>query len=103
MAESQIYLQEVIKVASIPIIYNGATPSANLEYLKRIGTVKKFTLKARGGIFKVAFSSNQSGVVYIKLADGISYSEDLIETEELFTIYFQSDTIGAVLEMICWK
>lgn len=97
-----IYSEEIVKVALTSQMFNEIIYSINTEYLKFIGSVRKFTFKARGGIFKVSFSETMSGVNYILLADGISWNEDNILTKSDFKIFFQSDTINSVLEIITW-
>jgi len=103
MPDLILYLEDVIKVAREPLLFNEKAVEANFEYKIRIGNVKKITLKARGGTFKIAFNQGQSSVSFIQLADGISYNEDLVDTREDFMIYFQSSTAGAILEIIAWR
>ncbi len=98
----KIYLDEVIKSSYNPILYNEICTLANREYKKFIGLCRKFTLKARGGNINVSFFPLQSSSSFVLLTDGVSYNEDLIETPNDFMIYFQSPTIGAVLEIIIW-
>ena len=99
----EIYLYDLIKEALIPQVSNVVCILADTEYLKYMGAVRKFTVKARGGDLKISFQQNQSGVSYILLPDGASYNEDLIKTPADFIIYFQSPTASAILEVITWQ
>ncbi len=103
MPEAKLFLDDVIKTALTPVMYNEVTTLAGVEYKKFIGKCLKFTFKARGGIFKISFTPLTSGVNYVQLADALSYNEDLIVTPSDFMIYFQSNTAGAVLEIVIWK
>jgi len=103
MADKQIYLVDVIKVAEIPQMSNNKAILADIEYPKFIGTCFKFTFKARGGDFKVSFNPNTSGSNYFLIKEDVSWNEDLIKTPEDFIIYFQSPTAGAILEVCTWQ
>jgi len=98
-----IFSKEIVKVALIPQIFNEEIYSINTEYPKFIGEVRKFTFKARGGIFKIGFAETMSNVSYVLLADSASYNEDNILTKSDFKIFFQSDTVGSILEIITWQ
>lgn len=100
--ENKIYAPDIIKTSITPIIYNQTIVLANYEFKKYLGDVRKFTFKARDGTIKISFSQGQSNLQYVKLIDGQSWSEDLIRTANLM-LYFQSDTVNAVLEIIVWQ
>jgi len=93
--------EEIVRAATIPAMDNLVCLTANKEYKFNLGDPLKFTLKARGGAVKVSFYAGQSNVIYLLLGDGIAYNEDLIHPES-FIIYFQSDTVNTVLEIIRW-
>jgi len=91
----------VITEASSPSLFNIPCPVANTEYVQGLGECRKFMVKARGGILKVALVFGQSGTYYILLADGQSWNEDLIHPTAL-NLYFQSATAGMVAEIVKW-
>lgn len=84
-------------------LYNKTCVAAATEYSQALpANTKKLTVKARGGAAQVCYTSGQSGTTYIYLADGQAMSEDLLYLNGV-TLYFQSPTAGAVVEIVAWS
>lgn len=97
-------LEGITKFGSIPIMYNETCITANYEYNKRLEKgVKKFTFKARNGTVNISFNQGQSSLNYVLLNNGVSWSEDRLNTRDDFMIYFQSPSANTVLEIIVWR
>lgn len=87
-----------------PYIYNVTLTSANTEYPQALPDgCCKFSFRARdpNHVIKFSFNPGQSGTTYLTL-DGISYSEDFLASASI-TLYLQSPTAGAVVEILGWQ
>lgn len=94
--------QQLVYPATTPTVYNATCTAANTEYSQALPSkTRKFFVKARGGIVKLCFTSGQSGATFIQIADGACYWEDFVLLTGI-TLYFQSPTAGAVVEIIAW-
>lgn len=86
--------------ATSPHLYNVTCTVATNEYSQALpANTLKFTIKARGGILWVCFTSGGSGTTYIVLADQQSLSEDNVNLVGK-TLYFQSPTGGTIAEVM---
>ena len=93
--------QALIEESTGVLIFNITCTAANTEYSQALGECRKFLIKSRTGDLKVCFNSGESGTIYISLAAGQAWSEDLIHPASL-TFYFQSPLAGNVVEIINW-
>lgn len=91
-----------LTTATTPKIYNVTCTLANTEYsLVLSSDTKAFSIKARDRTtIKLAYSSGDSGSLYITVGAGSVYSEDNITFNG--TIYFQTNKANQVLEILEW-
>jgi len=92
------------KESITPTIYNITCVSGNTEYSQALpANSKRITIRARTKThdFKFSYTSGQSGGVYMSLPGGDHYWEDMLNLTSK-TLYFQSTTAGAVLEVVAW-
>lgn len=87
---------------SPPKIYNVTCTNANQEYSQPLTSFTSvFDIKPRdpGADIKVAFISGQSGTVYWTVFGGAS-DQQIGPFAGVLTVYFQTTTAGAVVEII---
>lgn len=85
-------------------ISNTTLTSANTEYSYVLPELTfKFQIKARSTtvVVKYAFVSGESGSNYMSIPANMTYWDDNICTSS--TIYLQSTTAGAVVEIQSWQ
>lgn len=90
-------------LAKNPLVENLAMPLANTEYsYAAASNLKRITIKSRNhSVLKVAYTSGESGTIYITLAPGSVYEE--INIDGTFTLYVQASKPNEVLEIVTWK
>jgi hypothetical protein len=91
-----------VQAGAIPTIYNVPVPLAATEVSQTLSdSTKKFIIRVRGDAkLQLAFDSGQSGVEYITVPPGASFTEESI----LFTgtLYFQTTKPNQVVEILEW-
>lgn len=90
--------------ARTPRIYNVTLTSANTEYPQTLPTnCRKFSIRPRTSshVIKLAYASGESGSNYVTI-DTVFYYEDLVGVNGL-TVYLQSPTAGAIVEIVAWN
>lgn len=88
-----------------PYIHNLTIVTANTEqsFSVPMGT-KKMHIKNRGnGVLKVSFIVNESNVNFFTLHPGSAYTEENLFLEGILNIYYQSNKINDVIEIIRWE
>jgi len=89
-----------------PTITNITFAFANTEQVIVIPSdTKRFRLQVRGGLSKCKFSYSvgQSGVTYMSIDYGNSYSEDGLDLLGNLNLYVQVSKTNQVIELITWK
>ena len=85
-----------------PLIHNVSAPLAATEYSQALQSkTKKVLIRCRGNAtMNVAFSNGQTSVEWLTVPPGCNYTEELIE----FTgsIYFQTNKINQIIEIVEW-
>lgn len=91
-----------VQSGSTPTIYNVAVPLAATEVSQTLSLgVKKFLVRVRGhSNLQLAFDPGQSGVDYISIPSGTTYSEDQVMFSG--TLYFQTNKPSQVVEILEW-
>jgi hypothetical protein len=86
-----------------PTIDNVSAPVANTEvsYVFPVDT-KKILMRCRGAArIQFSFISGQSGVEFITIPAGVTYSEDMLFLPSA-TIYFQTNLPNQIIEFLTW-
>jgi len=94
-----------VQAGQIRRIYNLTLTNSATEYSQALtGSVCKLTVKCRTTtpVIQLAFTANQSGTTYISINPADSYWEDSIVGSDI-TLYCQSPTAGAVVEIVAWS
>ena len=92
-----------LAAAAEPTIYNVTLTNANTEYPQAMPTnIRKIAIRPRNNThsIKVAFTAGMSGTNYLTVDSGF-YFNDMIGVSAL-TVYMQSATAGAVVEIEAW-
>lgn len=86
-----------------PTILNVSVPNADTEVSQALASgTKRFTIKVRGSAqMKLAYSSGQSGLVYLTLPPGTSYEESELSLTGV-TLYFQTNKTNQTVEIVQW-
>ena len=86
-------------------VYNLVLAAANTEYSFAVPTgTKKILFHCRtDDTLKFSYAEGESGSVYSTLPEGASQSDDDLNTAPGFTIYFQSASVGVVVEITIWE
>ena len=88
-----------------PEIINLTLTDANTEYSQALpAKTVRFCLQARDSSMdlKLAFAAGESGSKYLTIHGGQVYYEDVLSPESL-TLYLQSPSSGAVVEILVWR
>ncbi len=88
-----------------PTIYNVTLANANSEYSQALpADCRKVQISARaaGGDIKLAFVANDSGVNFVTIPVGQTYSVENIYLEGA-TLYMQTPTPGVVVEILAFS
>lgn len=97
-----IRAKATIEAGANPVIYNVTCTLANTEYSQVLNTgAKKITIRCRDNAkLQIAFTSGDSGILYMSIPNGCTFSED----ELLFsgTLYFQASKPNVVVEILEW-
>lgn len=85
-------------------IENISIGTANTEQSHALPALtRKFRLKARGfSITKLAYTSGQSGTVYVTVSPGSWYCAEMLDPNTTYTIYFQTSKVDT-LEVESWQ
>lgn len=88
--------------ATSPTIYNVNVLTANTEVSQALSSgTKMFTIRARGNsTIKLAFTSGNSGTLYVTIPAGANYSVSNLNLSA--TLYFQTSKSNEVVEIIEW-
>jgi len=84
-------------------MFNLTIATADTEQSQALpANTKKFLLKSRStGIIKLAYTSGESGTKYVTIpAHGVFTDDNLYVSQ---TIYFQSPTMGEIVELITYQ
>lgn len=87
-----------------PFIANAAIVAANIEQSLALPTsVRRFLIRTRGtvGDLRIAFTSGGTTTSWITVRAGTFFTESDISVSSL-TLYFQSPTVGDIVEVISW-
>lgn len=89
---------------SVPTIYNLTLTNANTEYSQALNAFPAYiTIQCRSvADLKVAFTSGQSGTTYITIPAGSSYTFPM-QIAGVKTVYVQSPSASAVVEILEWR
>lgn len=88
---------------SAPTIFNLEIAAANIEQSQALpANTKEFMIKTRGqGLLKIAFISNGSGTNYITIpGNAVFHTSQVFES---LTVYFQSPTVGTIVEILSFS
>jgi hypothetical protein len=93
----------VVEASSAPIIYNVSVPLADTEVSQALSSgTKKFTIRVRGqSSLKLSFESGQSGITYIYIPAGCTFSEESLNFSG--SLYFQTTKPSQVVEILEWS
>ena len=89
----------------IPIIYNVTCTNADTDYTQvlPVGTRKILTRVRGHSTLKVAYGAVGVTGAFVSVKANEAYSDDDIYLESgSCTLYFQSPTAGAVVEIVAW-
>lgn len=92
----------VIEASTATSIYNVSAALASTEYSQALSpNTKQFLIRVRGsGKLQLAFTSGQSGVNYITIPAGSTYTQSEINFSG--TLYFQTNKAAQVIEILEW-
>ena len=92
-------------LVSTPTISNVTLGSANTESSIALPSgTKKFRLRARGSAkLQLAYNSGNSDSTYFTIMPGNVYTENHINSTASLTIYIQSNTASATVELVAWS
>lgn len=92
-----------IEAGSTPVIYNVSVPLANTEVSQVLSSgTKSFTIRVRGTAkLQLAFTSGQSGVTYLTVRPGVSYTQEGLDYNG--ALYFQTDKPSQIVEIVEWS
>lgn len=92
------------QAACVPRIFNVTLTSANTEYPQALPTnTRKFTIVPRTSthVIKYAFNEGESGTLYMSIGAAGAWNDNIGIGN--LTIYMQSTTAGAVVEIEAWS
>lgn len=91
-------------IAGAPFVANVPMPVANAEYSYNLEpSTKQIMFKTReNSVLKFSFEQGKSGVTYITVPSGTSYTLSGVDPTINLTVYFQSSVNNEVLEVISW-
>jgi hypothetical protein len=86
-----------------PSVINQTALLANTEYSVALPIgARKFYIRSRDDAkLQLAFTSGQSGTLYITIYPGSTFMEDCIHNASV-SLYFQSNKAGKVVEVLYW-
>jgi len=89
---------------SVPTIINLTLTNANTEYSQALKSfASRFSIQCRTvADIKLSFTSGQSGATYITIPGGSTFTQNGIFSGVL-TLYVQSPSAGAVVEILEWS
>lgn len=92
-----------ITTATVQKVYNETIALADTEQSLVMPTnILGYLIRTRGiGELKLTHASGESGTKYVTIPGGASFSND--KAFESITLYFQSPSIGEIVEVVAWS
>lgn len=90
-------------VFTTQVIYNEVIAAANTEQsLSLTGVISGYMIKSRGkGAVKLSHVSGESGVKFLTIKPGAVYTDE--HEYNNLVLYFQSPTVGEIVEIVTWS
>ena len=88
-----------------PYVYNLALTTQNTEYSQALpARCKRFVIQCRDSTdIKLSFTALESGTKYLTVKAGSAYSEDMLDPEDVITLYVQCASNTKVAEIVAFS